>query len=125
MKTKRHPAPTPPVATDTNWRRRAGRGAAVAVIGGTLLLSLRSGLAPHWPPDWIALEPQPSHPAFNPAPWLMGVALWVFAVILSGILWGLIRQVRRARPGPLSDVHVRNIHNNGNHPDSEEKEFLP
>lgn len=108
--------------TNTNWRRRAGCGAAVAVIGGTALLSLRSGLAPHWPPDWIALEAEPSHAATSAAPWLMGVALWVLAVILSGILWGLVRQVRRARPGPLSDVHVRN---NGNHPDSEEKEFLP
>lgn len=88
---------TPPAES---WRRWLGQRVALATIAGTVVMAVGNGLAPRWR-QWLTsltLIPTAQRVASAPtngasSPWIMGLALWVLAVITGGILWGIARQV--------------------------------
>lgn len=82
-----------------SWRRWLGRRVALATIAGTVVMAVGNGLAPHWR-QWVSgltLIPTSKHVANGPtngaSPWIMGLTLWILAVITGGILWSIARQV--------------------------------
>lgn len=79
------------------WQRWLGQRVAVTVMVGVALLAARSGLTPHvqqWAAGF-ALRPLPGRTAASgsASPWIMGLTLWVLAVIVGGGLWLVARDV--------------------------------
>lgn len=109
--------------TTRSWRRWLGQRVALAAIGSTVIMSTRSGLAPHWK-HWaasFALLAAPTRDASGLAkdtnPWVMGLTLWLLSIITAGILWVIARHVLRnadhANPDPDQHEDPTDGRNNG------------
>ena len=89
-------------AATSSWRRWLGQRIAIGAIAGTAIMAAYSGLAPKFEQlrrvmTRLTIRDTGS---FDGSPWIMGLILWLLAVITGVILWGIARQVTKNADDP-------------------------
>ena len=89
-------------AATSSWRRWLGKRIAIGAIAGTVIMAAYSGLAPTFEQlrrvmTRLTIRDTGS---FDGSPWIMGLTLWLLAVITGAILWGIARQVLKNAADP-------------------------
>ncbi len=92
-------------ASTSSWRRWLGQRVAIGSIAGTVIMAVYSGLAPKFE-QLRRVTTRVTYRdtgSFDGSPWIMGLTLWILAVITGVILWGIARQVSQRENADTND----------------------